>query len=231
MCGRSVQRRGFVLRIGKKERPAEGFASVEFIGDGETKRHFARYIEILRLEEERLWVATDRMSFEIAINRQLSSSIGGAYIFDRRRNAHLILINLERIDRSKPRSVELVVVEELVHMRDWIDGNRRRHAKHGYDRIAYRVAELADASLDEIRSCLVPVRRLPSRYLYRCPGCQRTITRKRKGTWSCARCSSRFDPRFVFQLERDLRFEPMSAESDGPDPQERLPAQDPGSKG
>ena len=78
---------------------------------------------MLNLERERLWVTTNRQALEVAIKRGLSSSIGGAYVFDRKRNAHLILVNLERIDRSKPRSVELVVVEELVHMRDWIDGD------------------------------------------------------------------------------------------------------------
>jgi predicted SprT family Zn-dependent metalloprotease len=96
--------------------------------------------------------------------------------------------------------VELVVAEELVHMRDRLDGDRRRHAKHGYDRIAHRVAALTGASLDEIRACLLPATRRPLRYLYACPGCNRHVRRRVRGTWSCAACSPTFDPRFTLTL-------------------------------
>jgi hypothetical protein len=113
------------------------------------------------------------------------------------------LINLERIDREQARAVEIVVVEELIHLRDHLDGDHRRHAKHGSDRIARRVAELTGASLEEIRGCLLPVRSRPLRYRYRCPGCGVEIWRKRTGTWSCSRCAPRFDPRFVFELVED----------------------------
>ena len=37
-------------------------------------------------------------------------------------------------------------------MRDRLDGDLRRHAKHGYDRIAHRVSALTGATLDEIRT-------------------------------------------------------------------------------
>jgi len=71
-------------------------------------------------------------------------------------------------------------------MRDWIDGDRCRNAKHGYDRTAHRVADLTGAPLDEIRSCRVPSRRTAVRNMYRRPVCHRTIERRRRGTWSCA---------------------------------------------
>src|SRR5262249_8859899 len=108
-----------------------------------------------------------------------------------------------RIDRARPRSLEIVVAEELIHMRDRLDGDLRRHAKHGYDRIAHRVAAITGASLEEIRNCLVPVERRPFRYLYACPRCERTVRRRRRGVWSCGRCSRSFDPQLVLRLVND----------------------------
>jgi predicted SprT family Zn-dependent metalloprotease len=87
------------------------------------------------------------------------------------RQKHLILINLKRIDLSQPNSLEIVVCEELLHMRHRIDGDRRRHAKHGYDRIAVQVSELTGASMDEVRSCVKPVKRRAPKYIYGCPKC------------------------------------------------------------
>jgi ribosomal protein L37AE/L43A len=99
-----------------------------------------------------------------------------------------------------PRSIEVVVAEELIHMRDRLDGDLRRHAKHGYDRIALRVAALTGATLEEIRAATkAPVRR-PARFTYVCPACGVMVTRQRQGTWSCGRCAPRFDRRFVLQL-------------------------------
>jgi ribosomal protein L37AE/L43A len=98
----------------------------------------------------------------------------------------------------------LVVVEELVHMRDFLDGDRRRHAKHGHDRIAVRVANLTGASLDEIRNCLIPASRRPVRYHYACPACGMTVGRRCRGIWSCGRCSNTFDWRFVLQLVHEV---------------------------
>ncbi len=101
--------------------------------------------------------------------------------------------------------MEIVVAEELVHMRDWLDGDRRRHAKHGYDRIAHRVAALTGTSLEEVRTCLVSVHRRPHRYLYACPACGMQVRRRIRGTWACGRCSPVFDPRFRLRLVAEVR--------------------------
>jgi predicted SprT family Zn-dependent metalloprotease len=173
--------------------------------DAETIDLIERYALILRLPTDRLHVTTERSTFERWLGRRAGSGIGGAYAFVARSGTHLVLINLARIDRSRAKSLEIVVAEELIHMRDRLDGDIRRHARHGYDRIAERVAALTGASLDEVRSSLLPRRSQPFRYLYACPGCGVAVRRRRRGTWSCGRCAARFDPRFVLQLVRDER--------------------------
>ena len=169
------------------------------IDHAETRELLQRYITLLELPVDRLRATTDRSVFEGWLGRRVRSSIGGAYAFVAGRNEHLVLINLPRIDQTQPRALEVVVAEELIHMRDRLDGDLRRHAKHGYDRIAYRVSELTGASLDDVRGALLPVSRRPARYLYRCPSCGASIPRRKKGTWSCGRCAPRFDRRFVLQ--------------------------------
>ena len=175
------------------------------VTDNETIRLLRRYLSVLELPTDCLRVTTDRATFGRWVGRRVSGGLGGVYAFLPRLGEHAVLINLPRIDRSRPRALEVVVAEELVHMRDWLDGDRRRHAKHGHDRIAHRVAALTGASLDEIRTCLVPVRRRPVRYVYACPACGLRVGRRVRGTWACGRCAPAFDPRFRLQLVDDLR--------------------------
>ena len=158
------------------------------------------YVERLRLPAAVLWVTTERDVFGRWLGRRVPSAYGGAYVFLRRQGVHAVLINLERIDLDQPRALEIVVAEELVHMRDHLDGDHRRHAKHGHDRIAHRVAQLTGTTLEEVRSALLSVTRRPYRYVYGCPGCGIRVPRKRRGTWSCSRCAPRFDPRFVLRI-------------------------------
>lgn len=173
------------------------------VDDAETERLIEKYLALLQLPTSHLRITTSRQTFERWLGRRVSGSIGGAYVYSPRKREHFVLINLPRIDRSRPRSVEIVVAEELIHMRDRLDGDLRRHAKHGYDRIAYRVADITGATLEDIRGCLLPKATRPLRYLYACPKCGMTVRRRRKGVWSCGRCSRRFDPKLVLQLMRD----------------------------
>lgn len=159
-----------------------------------------RYLERLELPVHDLAITVDRREFERWLGRRVPSSLGGAYVYLQRPGRHAVLINLSRIDLAQPRSLEIVVAEELVHMRDWIDGDRRRHARHGHDRIAVRVARLTGASLYEIRSALLPVKQGPYRYVYTCPGCGQRVKRRRKGRWSCGRCSARFELRITEEI-------------------------------
>lgn len=174
------------------------------VEDEETRRLVARYLARLDLPTVDLRVTTDRTTFARWLGRRVGSALGGAYAFLPRSGEHAVLINLPRIDRNQPRALEIVVAEELLHMRDRLDGDLRRHAKHGHDRIAYRVAALTGASLDEVRSCLLPVRRRPLRYLYGCPRCGLRVPRRVRGTWSCGRCARHFDERYRLRLVGDL---------------------------
>ena len=169
------------------------------VTDVETVALVNRYVTRLRLPTERLLVTTDRSTFAGWLGRRVDASIGGAYAFSAAGN-HLVLIHLARIDRTQSRAVEVVVAEELLHMRDRLDGDLRRHAKHGHDRIATRVAALTGASLEEIRGCLLPRERRPLRYIYGCPACGRRVARRLRGTWSCGRCARGYDPRFRLVL-------------------------------
>jgi predicted SprT family Zn-dependent metalloprotease len=173
------------------------------VQDGETIALVGRYVGRLGLPTDRLRVTTDRRTFGEWIGRPVRSSFGGAYAYLPGSGEHAVLINLARIDRSQPRAVEIVVAEELIHMRDRLDGDRRRHAKHGYDRIARRVAALTGATLDEVRSCLLPVRSRPFRFVYACPACDVRVERRVRGAWSCGRCSPRYDPRYALVLVHD----------------------------
>lgn len=162
------------------------------------------YISKLQIPTDHLWVTTDRQIYNEWVGRKVGGSIGGAYVYHPGRGKHLILINLRRIDTSRPNSLEIVVCEELLHMRHRLDGDRRRHARHGYDRIAVQVSELTGATMEEVRSCVKPVKRRTPKYIYACPKCRAEIPRSRTGVWSCGRCSPTFDRRYQLKLVRTL---------------------------
>jgi len=163
-----------------------------------------RYVEILTLPSDNLQLTTSRKVYGNWLGRTIPSKYGGAYCFLKREKKHAVLINLERIDTTQPRAVEIVVAEELVHMRDHLDGDLRRHSHHGYDRIANKVNLLTGASFEEIRGVLIPVKRRPPHLVYQCPKCAMKVARRRRGTWSCSRCSSTYDPRFLMYLVEEM---------------------------
>jgi len=182
------------------------------VDDEETRRLVVQYVAELGVPGDELRVTTSRATFESWLGRRVGGGIGGAYVFLARQTSHAIFINLARIDRSRPRSLEIVVAEELIHMQDHLRGDRRRHAKHGHDRIAYRVSEVTGATLEEIRSCLIPRAARPYRYVYACPTCNARVARKVRGTWSCGRCAPRFLRRHQLRLVEVLNDVESEAE-------------------
>jgi predicted SprT family Zn-dependent metalloprotease len=160
------------------------------------------YFAKLSIPTEHLWITTSRQTFNRWVGRKVGGSIGGAYVYHPGRQKHLILINLRRIDLRQPKALEIVVAEELLHMRHRLDGDRRRHARHGHDRIAFQVSELTGASMEEVRSCVKPVKHRTPKYVYACPKCSMEVPRRRTGVWSCGRCSPTFDRRFQLHIVR-----------------------------
>lgn len=147
-----------------------------------------KYGDIFDLLEHPLQFTTSRKIFGRWLGRRIPSSYGGAYVYLNHSSTHAILVNLDRIDHTRAKALEIVVAEELMHMRDWLDGDRRRHAKHGHDRIAMRVANVTGASIDDVRNALVPVKPRDYRYVYVCPNCGHQVPRKRRGNWACRPC-------------------------------------------
>lgn len=163
-----------------------------------------KYGEIFELLQYPLQFTTSRKVFGRWLGRRIPSAYGGAYVYLAHKQVHAILINLERIDHTREKSLEIVIAEELMHMRDWVDGDRRRHAKHGHDRIAHRVAHITGASLEDVRNALVPVQPRSYRYVYVCPNCGHQVPRKRKGTWACRPCYNATGRKYVLQLAAHL---------------------------
>lgn len=153
---------------------------------------------------EPLLITTSRRVFGRWLGRRIPSAYGGAYVYLSHSNTHAILINLERINHRRSKSLEIVVAEELMHMRDWLDGDRRRHARHGHDRIALRVSQVTGATMDEIRSALVLVQPRGYRYVYTCPSCGRSMMRKRAGNWACRPCWEQTGKKYLLQVTENL---------------------------
>lgn len=162
------------------------------------------YGETFDLLHHPLKITTSRKVFGRWLGRRIPSAYGGAYVYLSHSSIHAILINLERIDHSREKSLEIVVAEELMHMRDWLDGDRRGHAKHGHDRIALRVSHVTGASIDEVRRALVPVKPRQYRYVYACPNCEHQVPRKRRGKWACRLCYNATGRQYVLQLVAHL---------------------------
>src|SRR5688500_12339058 len=69
------------------------------------------YARRLQLPTDDLRVTTNRAEFSTWLGGRVASSYGGAYVFLRHVGIHAVLINLERIDLSGPRNLEVVVAE------------------------------------------------------------------------------------------------------------------------
>lgn len=126
---------------------------------------------------------------------------------------HLIFIEPD----LQPRSLEVTVAHELIHLSDRVHGTPRRHRHHGYDSIAADEAAITGYDLDELRrflheeSARLEARRRavrPIRYLYQCPHCGKHYPRTRRYSHpvSCSQCDSTYNPRY-----RLILGEPFSA--------------------
>src|SRR5712692_1219663 len=120
---------------------------------------------------------------------------------------HLIFIEPD----MQPKSIEVTVAHELIHLADRINGTPRRHRHHGYDSIAADEAAVTGYPLEELRRLLheESIRRerlrreqRPIRYFYECPGCGKEYPRARRYSQavSCSNCDKSYNPEFRLLL-------------------------------
>jgi predicted SprT family Zn-dependent metalloprotease len=120
---------------------------------------------------------------------------------------HLIFVEPD----MQPKSIEVTVAHELIHLADRVNGTPRRHRHHGYDSIAADEAAITGYSLEDLRALLheesarrEQMRRKlrPIRYLYECPNCGKKYPRTRRYSQavSCSSCDKSYNPRFRLLL-------------------------------
>ncbi|MBV9019570.1 MAG: hypothetical protein JOZ71_02535 [Ktedonobacteraceae bacterium] len=120
---------------------------------------------------------------------------------------HLIFIEPD----MRPRSIEVTIAHELIHLADRVNGTPRRHRHHGYDSIAQDEAAITGYDLEELRvllheessrrECMRRERR-PIRYMYECPNCGKKYPRTRRYSQavSCSSCDKHYNPCFRLML-------------------------------
>jgi len=120
---------------------------------------------------------------------------------------HLIFIEPD----MQPKSIEVTVAHELIHLADRVHGTPRRHRHHGYDSIAADEAAVTGYPLDELRRLLheesarresLRRERHPIRYLYECPHCGKQYPRARRYSQSvsCSSCDKSYNPKYRLLL-------------------------------
>lgn len=123
---------------------------------------------------------------------------------------HLVFIEPD----MQPRSIEVTVAHELIHLADRVNGTPRRHRHHGYDSIAADEAAVTGYSLEELRHLLNEESqrresqrraRRPIRYLYECPNCGKEYPRTRRYSQavSCSNCDKSYNPRYCLRLRAE----------------------------
>ncbi len=120
---------------------------------------------------------------------------------------HLIFVEPD----MQPKSIEVTIAHELIHLADRVNGTPRRHRHHGYDSIAIDEAAVTGYPVDELRQLLheesakrerLRRERRPIRYIYECPHCGKEYPRARlySQSVSCSSCDKSYNPLFRLRL-------------------------------
>ncbi|MBV9227917.1 MAG: hypothetical protein JOZ18_01295 [Chloroflexi bacterium] len=198
-------------------------------GDQATLQHWlTHYWQKLHLPAQELSllaITQDRQEFMNWTGKRLNLMTLGCYCYvpapsaplARQRKAsgsteqtahrHLIFIEPD----MQPKSIEVTIAHELIHLADRVNGNPRRHRHHGYDSIAADEAAITGYGLEELRALLheesarrdqMRRERRPIRYLYECPNCGKKYPRTRKYSQSvsCSSCDKSYNPRFKLRM-------------------------------
>jgi predicted SprT family Zn-dependent metalloprotease len=198
-------------------------------GDQATLQHWlTHYWQKLRLPAQELGllaITQDRQEFMRWTGKRLNIMTLGCYCYipappiplARQRKAsasiepathrHLIFIEPD----MQPKSIEVTVAHELIHLADRVNGTPRRHRHHGYDSIAADEAAITGYDLEDLRALLheesarrdqMRRERRPIRYLYECPSCGKKYPRTRRYSQavSCSSCDKSYNPRFKLRM-------------------------------
>ena len=170
----------------------------------------------------------DRQEYVLWTGKRLNAMTLGCYCYipaspSRQRKApgseeqakhrHIIFIEPD----MQPKSIEVTIAHELIHLADRVNGTPRRHHHHGYDAIAADEAAITGYGLEELRVLLHEEsvyreqkrrERRPIRYLYECPNCGRTYPRTRRYSQSvsCGSCDKSYNPQYKLLLSQTLLY-------------------------
>lgn len=186
-------------------------------GDQATIQHWLyHYWEKLHLpfqELNLLAITQDRSEYTRWTGKRLNAMVLGCYCYIAAPQAaahrHLIFIAPD----MQPRSIEVTIAHELIHLADRLHGAPRRHRHHGYDSIARDEAAITGYDLEELRALLheessrrecIRRERRPIRYMYECPNCGKQYPRTRKYSQpvSCSSCDKSYNSHFRLMLSQ-----------------------------
>src|SRR5947209_6641753 len=185
--------------------------------------HYWRKLVLPEQELALLAITQDRQEFMQWTGKRLNLMILGCYCYipapgpqrphtprqtaEKASHRHLIFIEPD----MQPRSIEVTVAHELIHLADRVNGKPRRHHHHGYDSIAVDEAAVTSYPVDELRQLLheesarrerLRRERRPIRYFYECPHCGKEYPRTRRYSQSvsCSSCDKSYNPMFRLKL-------------------------------
>lgn len=185
-------------------------------------KHYWQKLAIAESELPLLAITQDRQEYKRWTGKRLNTMALGCYCYipainmplrsqrtnhERSPHRHLIFIEPD----MQPRSIEVTIAHELIHLADRVQGTPRRHHHHGYDAIAADEAAVTGYSLEELRALLHEEsarlessrrKRRPIRYLYECPICGKHYPRTKRYSQpvSCSSCDKQYNPHFKLLL-------------------------------
>ena len=194
-------------------------------------RWLTHYWQKLQLPVQELCllaITQDRQEYGLWTGKRLNTMALGCYCYipalplrqrkasgyeEHTKHRHIIFIEPD----MQPKSIEVTIAHELIHLADRVNGTPRRHHHHGYDAIAADEAAITGYGLEELRLLLHEEsvyreqkrrERRPIRYLYECPSCGKTYPRTRRYSQSvsCGSCDKSYNPQYKLLLSQTLLY-------------------------
>jgi predicted SprT family Zn-dependent metalloprotease len=195
------------------------------------RRWLTHYWQKLQLPAQELCllaITQDRQEYVLWTGKRLNTMALGCYCYipafqprqrkapgyeEQARHRHIIFIEPD----MQPKSIEVTIAHELIHLADRVNGTPRRHHHHGYDAIAADEAAITGYGLEELRLLLHEEsvyreqkrrERRPIRYLYQCPNCGKTYPRTRRYSQSvsCGSCDKSYNPQYKLLLSQTMLY-------------------------